>query len=205
MEPSNLAWVSFCRSRSKLRGRNRSPAHQGNLCAAINITLPANFAYSMTTATTRPFTDPTKVALFITSSKPFPEDWVKRQCEIAERSAESGEDLHLEVIKDNFQGWSPFKLARDYVYPQLFEKATAFANVSFVVLDDRSHEDKKLMIVGVHPDSFKSKGAQLEIEGTLQLGAHFAVDLPIIFHEGCQGIKAYNSEDYDNEAERNAA
>lgn len=95
------------------------------------------------------------------------------------------------------------KLARDYVYPYLFEKLSPFAYVSFVVLDDQSHEDQQMLIVGVHPDSYK--GAQLEIEATSRMGAEIAVNLPIVFDEGIQGILAYPSEDYDNEAERNAA
>ncbi|GAC95688.1 hypothetical protein PHSY_003264 [Pseudozyma hubeiensis SY62] len=169
----------------------------------INIASPITFAYIMTKATTRPFIDPTKVALFITSSKPFSEDWVKSQCEMAERSAESGEDLHLEVIQGDFQGWSPFKLARDYVYPRLFEEPTTFAYVSFVVLDDTSHKDRKLVIVGVHPDSFK--GASLEIEATSRMEANFAIDLPLTFHYGNQAITSYPCDLYDNEAERNAA
>ncbi|TKY89329.1 hypothetical protein EX895_001860 [Sporisorium graminicola] len=161
----------------------------------------------MTTATPRPFITPTKVALFITSSRPFPDEWVQSQCEIAERSAISGDgldlELHLEVIKGNFEGWTPFRLARDYVYPRLFEEQTTFAFVSFVVLDDKSHEDKQLMIVGVHPDSFK--GAPLEIEATSRMEADYAIDLPLTFHYGHQAITSYPCDPYDNEAERNAA
>ena len=161
----------------------------------------------MTTATTRPFITPTKVALFITSSKPFPDEWVQSQCRTAERSAISGDGLdlalHLEVIKGNFEGWTPFELARDYVYPRLFEEPTSFAFVSFVVLDDKSHQDKQLMIVGVHPDSFK--GAPLNIEATSRLEAEYAIDLPLTFHYGHQAITSYPCDLYDNEAERNAA
>lgn len=161
----------------------------------------------MTTATNRPFVTPTKVALFITSSKPFPGQWVQSKCETAERSAISGDgldlELHLEVIKGNFEGWTPFKLARDYVYPRLFEEQTTFAFVSFVVLDDESHEDKQLMIVGVHPDSFN--GAALEIEATIRMEAEYAIDLPLTFHYGHQAITSYPCDPYDSEAERNAA
>ncbi|KAJ9475241.1 hypothetical protein PHBOTO_005304 [Pseudozyma hubeiensis] len=147
----------------------------------------------MTPEATRPWSDPTKVAPFITSSTPFPDEWIQEQCDIAERSAECCDGLdkriRLEQIPGDFEGWTPFKLARDYVFPRFFEESSDFAYVSFVVLDDKSHDDQLMMIVGVHPDSYK--GSILEIEGTLRLEAHFAVDLPIIFHEGIQGILAY--------------
>lgn len=148
---------------------------------------------SMTPGASHPRDDPTKVALFVTSSTPFSDEWIKEQCDIAERSAECSDGLderiRLERIPGDFAGWTPFKLARDYVFPRLFEQRSQFAYISFVVLDDQSHDDRLMMIVGVHPDSYK--GMQLEIEGTLRLEAYYAVNLPIVFHEGIQGILAY--------------
>lgn len=143
----------------------------------------------------------------MTSSKPFPDDWLHKLCTKAETSADVSdgmdEPIRLERIPGQFQGWTPFRLARDYVMPHLTRKADKpFAWVSFVILDDQSHLDDKVLIVGVHPDSFK--GSQLEIEGTIRLGAENAVDLPIIFHDGIQGILSYGADPYDNEAERNA-
>ncbi|GAC95690.1 hypothetical protein PHSY_003266 [Pseudozyma hubeiensis SY62] len=123
----------------------------------------------MTPEATRPWSDPTKVALFVTSSTPFSDEWIKEQCSIAERSAECcdglEERIRLERIPGDFEGWTPFELARDHVFPHFFEETSDFAYVSFVVLDDKAHDDRLMMIVGVHPDSYK--GAQLEIEAYL--------------------------------------
>lgn len=163
--------------------------------------------YNMTSALNRPSGLPSKVALFVTSATPFSDEWLKNLCTKAEQSAlvsdSLGEPIQLKKIPGKFEGWTPFQLVRDYVFPHLFLEVSPFAYISFVVLDDKSHADDQVLIVGVHPNSFK--GAQLEIEGTIRLGAESAVELPIIFHEGHQGITAYPSDPYDNDAERNVA
>lgn len=112
--------------------------------------------------------------------------------------------IKLTPISGDFVGWTPFQLTRDYVYPELFEKRTTYTFVSFVVLDDQSHEDGQFVIVGVHPDSYKGK--PLELEATARMGVEYAVDMPVIFHDGIQGILAYgDSVPYDNDAERQPA
>lgn len=156
----------------------------------------------MTTAATSDH--PSKVALFITSSMRFSEEWLENLCKTAERSAECSygrnTPVRLEQIHGDFQGWTPFRLARDYVLPNFDRVDSPFAKVSFVVLDDESHNDSQVLIVGIHPDSFK--GSQLEIEGTMRIEGEFAVNVPVVFDEGHQGILAYDPEPYDNDAER---
>ena len=156
----------------------------------------------------QPWIDAKHVPLFVTASRPFPAEWIEAQCQAAERASIANDSLddkiQLTHISGDFVGWTPYKLARDYVYPELFEKRTTYTFVSFVVLDDRSHEDGKFVIVGVHPDSFKGK--PLELEATARMDVECAVEMPIIFHDGHQGILAYGeAEPYDNDAEQNSA
>lgn len=156
----------------------------------------------------QPWIDAKHVALFTTAARSFPADWIETQCRAAERASIANDSLddkiQLTPIPGDFVGWTPYELARDYFYPELFEKRTTYAFVSFVVLDDRSHEDGKFVIVGVHPDSYK--GQPLELEATMRVDVESAVEMPIIFHDGYQGILACGeAEPYDNDAERNSS
>ncbi|TKY87907.1 hypothetical protein EX895_003003 [Sporisorium graminicola] len=123
---------------------------------------------------------------------------------MSSRRASLDDKIQPTPVLGDFVGWTPCKLARDYVYPELFEKRTTYAFVSFVVLDDRSHEDGKFVIVGVHPDSYK--GTRLELEATARMDVESAVEMPINFHDDNQGILAYcEAKPYDNDAGRNSA
>lgn len=106
------------------------------------------------------------MALFTTASRPFSADWIETQRRAAERASITNDNLddkiQLTPISGHFVGWTPYKLGRDYVYPELFEKRTTHAFVSFVVLGNRSQEDGKFVIVCVHPDSYKGKPLELK-------------------------------------------
>jgi len=73
------------------------------------------------------------------------------------------------------------------VLPNFGRHNSCFAAVSFIILDDESHNDNQVLLVGIHPNSFK--GSALEIEGTLRVEAEYAVNLPIVFDAGHQGIQ----------------
>ncbi len=100
-------------------------------------------------------TDITKVALFCTASAPFSRQWIK---EVRKQAVDSaictttglpGDHFRLVPIPGKFRGYTPLQLARRYVVPVLGREESPFASQSFVVADDKTHEDGKLLVVAI--------------------------------------------------------
>lgn len=152
-------------------------------------------------------TDITKVALFCTASAPFSRQWIK---EVRKQAVDSaictttglpGDHFRLVPIPGNFRGYTPLQLARRYVVPVLGREESTFASQSFVVADDKTHEDGKLLVVAIDWDYFK-RGPPLKIEGTLRIEPSMAIDTPVIFHSGIHHIDQYGGRElYDHDAE----
>lgn len=152
-----------------------------------------------------PWREARKVAVFVTSSKPITNAELDKIYKEADAGANINddltEDLHtLERIPGDFEGWTPYEIARDYVLPHLTKSEPPTAIQSFVILDDQFHEDGNVLIASINPDCLK-KVLRLEVEGILRIEPEFALNLPIIFDMGIQGIVNYSCEDYDNQAE----
>ncbi|KAJ9475243.1 hypothetical protein PHBOTO_005306 [Pseudozyma hubeiensis] len=148
----------------------------------------------------------TKVALFITATTPFQDKVIARICQQAEDASEASPDdnpIRLTVIPGNFERWTPLQLARDYVVPHFTPDESPFASLSFVILDEKSHDDNLVRIVAIRTECFqKLQKMPLEIEATMRAEPKFAVDLPVLFHDGIQGIYAYPNDPYVDEAEQ---
>lgn len=146
-----------------------------------------------------------KVALFITATTPFSDEVVADICRRAELASEASPDddpIRLILIPGNFAGWTPLQLVRDYVMPNFTPDDSPFACLSFVILDEKSHDDNQVRIVAIRAECFAEQTeVPLEIEATMRAEPESAVDLPVLFHDGVQGIYAYPNDPYVDEAE----
>ena len=87
--------------------------------------------------------------------------------------------------------------------PNLTPDNSPFACLSFVILDEKTHDDKKIRIVAIRPAYFAEQpDVPLEIEATMRAEPESAVDLPVLFQDGVQGIYAYPNNPYDDGAEQ---
>lgn len=147
-----------------------------------------------------------KVALFITATTPFSDEAIARICQRAELASEASPDhnpIRLALISGNFARWTPLQLARDYVVPNFTPDDSPFACLSFVILDEKSHDDNLVRIVAIRAKRLAEQtDVPLEIEATMRAEPESAVDLPVLFHDGVQGIYAYPNESYVDEAEQ---
>ncbi|GAC95686.1 hypothetical protein PHSY_003262 [Pseudozyma hubeiensis SY62] len=148
----------------------------------------------------------TNVALFITATTPFSDKVIARICQRAEDASEASPDddpIRLTVIPGNFARWTPLQLARDYVMLNLTPDDSPFACLSFVMLDEKSHDDNLVRIVAIRTECFQEQQKMpLEIEATMRVEPESAVDLPVLFHDGIQGIYSYPNDPYVDDAEQ---
>lgn len=94
------------------------------------------------------YNNPNHVALFITSSLPFLPSWITSVCQTAQDGDESWDDPapnphQLIPIDGDFSGWTPLRIAQEYVATHFLDKGSLFARTSFVVADDRTRFDGK--------------------------------------------------------------
>ncbi len=87
--------------------------------------------------------------------------------------------------------------------PNFTADDSPFACLSFVILDEKSHDDNQVRIVAIRAECFATQTeVPLEIEATMRAAPESGVDLPVLFHEGIQGIYAYPNDPYVDEVEQ---
>lgn len=190
------------------RSRASGPDPAQNPCTTTLLILITVILLSNNAKMVRPWSgECNHVGLFMTSSVPFLPSWISDICTQARNGDEwtDGPPYNTLVpIPGDFVGWTPQRIAVEYVLPNFGGYVSLFAGISFVVADNRTHFDKKLLIVGLLPRCFGSglvrgddgRGdPNVVIEGMVRLEPMFALSLPLIFNNGDQGITAYGPQE----------